>query len=515
MVSIFLVEDEAIVALDLKNNLERLGYSVIGNVPSGEEALELLKSIRPDLIIMDIKLQGTLDGIDTAAILNKQYQIPFIILSAYSDEGIIERAKHVEPYGYIIKPFGSNNLRASIEMAMYRAQMKSEVEKLEMQLRQSEKMKAVGDLAGGIAHDFNNILTVILGYASLIDEKLSHNENIESDIDGIRHAALRANSLTKHLLAFSRKQVLNPEYVEINIIIENISRMVSRLIPENIVFSIISDSESQVVFIDQAQIEQVILNLVLNAKDALPQGGTLVLKSKIVKLEKKIFVTTGTVPKGVYVSISVKDNGTGISSDDINHIFDPFFTTKPLHKGTGLGLASVYGIIEQSGGYIDVESVKGKGALFTIYLETSTEKVSVENNSDKETNNKLMGSEKILVVEDDSEIRKLIVKMLSTNGYNVFESSNPGEAILLSENKEINFDLLLTDLFMPLMNGKQLSERLYSMGKHFKTLFISGYESGMVQNMGVDIISKQFLSKPFQLVDLLTIVRRTLDGIVD
>ena len=515
MVSIFLVEDESIVALDLKNNLERLGYSVIGNVPSGEEALELLKNLRPDLIIMDIKLQGTLDGIDTAAILNKHYQIPFIILSAYSDDGIIERAKHVEPYGYIIKPFGSNSLRTSIEMAMYRAQMNSEMEKLEMQLRQSEKMKAVGNLAGGIAHDFNNILTVILGYTSLIEEKLSLNESIETDIEGIKHAALRANSLTKHLLSFSRKQVLNPEFVEINIIIENISRMVSRLIPENIVFSVISDSESQVVFIDQAQIEQVILNLVLNAKDAMPDGGTLILKSKIIKLEKKTFVTTGTVPKGMYVSISVKDNGIGISSDDFNHIFDPFFTTKLLHKGTGLGLASVYGIIEQSGGYIDVESSKGKGALFTVYLETSTEKVLVNNNLDQEINNKLTGSETILVVEDDSEIRMLIVKMLSTSGYNVIESSNPGEAILLSENKEINFDLLLTDVFMPLMNGKQLSDRLYSMGKHFETLFISGHESEKVKSLDIDIIHKQFLSKPFQRLDLLAIVRRTLDGIVD
>ncbi len=515
MISIFLVEDEAIVALDLKNNLENLGYSVIGNVPSGEEALIKIGDLKPDLIILDIKLQGSLDGIDTAAILNKNYGIPFIILTAYSDEGIIERAKQVEPYGYIIKPFGSNNLRTSIEMAMYRAKMKKEVEKLEMQLRQSEKLKAIGNMAGGIAHDFNNILTVILGYVSLIDEKLYLNENIESDVEGIRTAALRANSLTKHLLAFSRKQVLNPEYVKINIIIENISRMVSRLIPENIVLNIISESESQIVFIDQAQIEQVLLNLVLNAKDAMPDGGNLTIKSKVLNLQQDLHVTTGTIPQGTYICILVKDNGTGITPDDFTHIFDPFFTTKPLHKGTGLGLATVYGIIEQSGGFIDVQTEPGTGTLFKIYLETGKESNLVLKSSEQEKKENLNGSEAILVVEDEDEIRKLLVKMLNIYGYQAIESSNPGEAILLAENKEINFDLLITDVFMPLMNGKQLSDRLHAMGKKFKTIFISGYESEMVRNMGIDLENNKFLSKPYQRIDLLTIVRRTLDGIVD
>lgn len=515
MISIFLVEDEAIVALDLKNHLERLGYSVLGSVPSGEEALDLLKELKPDLIIMDIKLQGKLDGIDTAAILNKRYGIPFIILSAYSDEGIIERAKHVEPYGYIIKPYRNNNLRASIEMAMYRAKMKNEVIKLEMQLRQSEKLKAVGNLAGGIAHDFNNILTVILGYTTLIDEKLSLNENIKSDIEGIRTAALRANSLTKHLLAFSRKQVLNPELVEIKVIIENMSRMISRLIPENIKFNIISDYDSQIVFIDQAQIEQVLLNLLLNAKDAMPEGGTLVLKSKITRLEKHLQVTTGTIKKGNYVCISVQDNGSGISYEDFNHIFDPFFTTKPLNKGTGLGLASVYGIIEQSGGYIDVQSEPGKGASFTLYLEASSKSFMKADSTERASKESFKGTESILVVEDQDEIRELVVKMLITNGYQTLESSNPGEAILLSENKDMKFDLLITDVFMPLMNGKQLSERLHSMGKQFKTIFISGYESHTVENTGIDTVSKKYLSKPFQGDDILALVRRTLDGKVD
>lgn len=514
MISIFLVEDEAIVALDLKNNLERLGYTILGTSPSGEEALEKFNSIKPDLIILDIKLQGPLDGIDTAEILNKRFEIPFIFLSAYSDEGIIERAKHVDPFGYIIKPFGSNNLRTTIEMAMHRVEMKSAVVKLEMQLRQSEKLKAVGNLAGGIAHDFNNILTVILGYATLIDEKLSNNENIESDIEGIRSAALRANSLTKHLLAFSRKQVLNPEYVKINVIIENISKMISRIIPENIILTINTDSESQVVYIDQAQIEQVLINLVLNAKDAMSEGGLLDIKTKVIRLDKQLHVTTGTIPKGSYVCLSVKDNGIGISSDDFNHIFDPFFTTKPLYKGTGLGLASVYGIVEQSGGFIDVRSRPGKGALFTIYLGTSDKKILVSNNLEQKKEN-LNGSETIFIVEDDEEIRKLIVNMLNTSGYQIYESSNPGEAILLSENKEMNYDLLLADVFMPLMNGMVLSERLRTMGKKFKTVFISGYESSMVINMGIDINRNNFLSKPFQCIDLLRIVRRTLDGIVD
>lgn len=515
MISIFIVEDEAIVALDLKNNLEHLGYSILGIAPSGEDVLEKLKNTKPDLIILDIKLQGALDGIDTAAIINKHYKIPFIFLSAYSDEGIIERAKLVEPYGYIIKPFASNNLRTSIEIAMYRVKMNNELLKLEMQLRQSEKLKAVGNLAGGIAHDFNNILTVILGYTTLIDEKLSLNEDIRSDIDGIRTAALRASSLTKHLLAFSRKQVFNPEFIEMDALIENISKMVSRIIPDNIVLNIISDPESLFVYIDQVQIEQVLLNLVINAKDAMPGGGTLKIQSKLIDLKQKLLVTTGTIPKGNYVTISVTDNGTGISPDIIDHIFDPFFTTKAIQKGTGLGLASVYGIIEQSEGYIDVVSDPDNGSVFRIYLKACNKTNLSSKNLYQGEKENYRGTETILVIEDEDEIRKLIVKILSSNGYRVYESSNPGEAILLSENKSMIYNLLITDIFMPLMNGIQLVERLHTMGKHFETIFISGHENELVESMGIKIDSKNFMSKPFQWEELLANVRSTLDGTED
>ena len=512
MISILIVEDESVLALDLRRNLERIGYFVIATVSSGEEVLEKLQLEKPDLIILDIKLRGELDGIETADIINKQYSIPFIFVSAYSDDKIIDRAKSVEPYGYIIKPFGINNLRASIEMAMYREKMKSEVIKLEAQLRQSEKMKAVGTLAGGIAHDFNNILTVILGYTTLVDEKNLSGENISTDIAGIRTAALRANSLTKHLLAFSRKQILNPEYVEVDNIVGNISRMVTRIVPENISLSVISNAENQLIFIDKAQIEQVVLNLILNAKDAMKNGGTLVLSSQNVCLKKDRIVTTGSIPKGNYISICVKDDGIGISQENLEHIFDPFFTTKALHEGTGLGLSTVYGIIKQSSGYIDVASKINEGTKFTIYLKSSS-KVNVDEIQlqDKSTNN-YKGTETIFVVEDEEEIRKLIIKMLNSNGYQIVEASNPGEALLICENKNINFDLLITDVFLPLINGHQLSKRLNVQGRKFKTIYISGYENEMVKNLGVDSASDNFLAKPFQWAELLALVRHTLDG---
>ncbi len=512
MISILIVEDEAVVALDLKNNLERIGYSVIATVPTGEEVLEKLKMQKADLIILDIKLRGKLDGIETAALINKEYGIPFIILSAYSDDGIIERAKHVEPYGYIIKPFGINNLRASIEMAMHRAKMKTELVKLEAQLRQSEKMKAVGTLAGGIAHDFNNILTVILGYTTLADEKILHGENISTDIAGIRTAALRANSLTKHLLAFSRKQILNPEYAEADDIVGNIYKMVTRVLPENISLSVITNAENQLVFIDRAQIEQVVLNLILNSKDAMKNGGSLVLSSRIVSLSKVRIVTTGTIPKGTYVSISIKDDGVGISKENMEHIFDPFFTTKALHEGTGLGLSTVYGIIKQSSGYIDVSSKTNEGTKFTIYLKSFPKGGDEDIQIQERSTNNYQGTETVFVVEDEDEIRKIIIKMLNSNGYQTIEASNPGEALLICENKNLKFDLLITDVFLPLMNGQQLSKRLINQGKIFKTVFISGYENKMVKSMGVDTGTVNFLAKPFQWEELLSLVRHTLDG---
>jgi two-component system, cell cycle sensor histidine kinase and response regulator CckA len=515
MINIFIVEDEAIVALDLKTNLEKLGYLVLGSVPTGEEALERLLTLSPDLIILDIKLQGSIDGIDTADIINKKYEIPFILLSAYSDEKIIERAKHVEPYGYIIKPFSLNNLRAVIEIAMYRGRMKAELKKMELQLQQAEKMRAVGNLAGGIAHDFNNILTVILGYTTLIEEKMSMGESILPDIEGIRSAALRANVLTKHLLAFSRKQVLNPMLLGISQLLDNMSKIIHSIIPENIVFKVIETSKNLTVFIDPIQIEQVLLNLFINAKDALPNGGSIELRTGIINIDQNKSVTTGTIPGGEYIYISVKDTGTGIDSEDINHIFDPFFTTKKIHKGTGLGLASVYGIIKQSNGFIDVNSKFGQGSDFTIYLQSNQQKGSIQTPSSDIAIEKYTGNESIFVVEDDDEIRTMIINMLNSNGYNTYESSNPGEALLISENRNVEFDLLISDVFMPLMNGKDLSNRLIKMGRTFKTIYISGYEGKMVKQMGVNINTKQFIPKPFQWIELLSLVRSTLDGEVD
>ncbi|MCK4541913.1 MAG: response regulator [Spirochaetales bacterium] len=625
---ILIIEDESIVALDIQGHLQRNGYEVLGIFSSGENALEKLPDQLPDIVLMDIRLQGQMDGVEAGQIIRNTYGIPVILLTAYADDETIERAKLSEPFGYLVKPFEERELKTTIEMALHRSRLEkklheseeryrklfeddlsgnfiateegdiidcnpsfvkmfgfssrdeaisanlsdmfllkeqykenweiltekkqlkfiemtilskqkkpleimatliadvfddgsikevkgyfidmTEMKRLEQQLLQSQKMEAVGRLAGGIAHDFNNLLTVILGYSSMLMDRSTGNESMSEEVNGIQTAAKKASSLTRQLLTLSRKQILTPKPVDLNVLIGDMERMFERLINENISLQLFLDAENTVIIIDPGQLEQVLLNLVVNAKDAMPNGGTLRIETRNERIFERITSINGTIEPGYYVIISCADSGTGIEKVIMDKVFEPFFTTKPVETGTGLGLSMVYGIIQQSQGWITVESEPGKGTAFNFFFRSS-EKSSKKTIEKPKLVPESRGDETILLVEDESNVRDLVLRMLESQGYHILEAENAGEALLICENFESRIHLLLSDIVMPVMNGDKLAVRLKTIRPDIKVLLMSGYPDKEANELTLGSRGIDFIAKPFNIEELAVKVRKVLD----
>jgi PAS domain S-box-containing protein len=383
---------------------------------------------------------------------------------------------------------------------------------LEEQYRQAQKMEAVGRLSGGVAHDFNNLLVVINGYSELLLERhLNADSPMRKFVEEIKKAGDRAAGLTQQLLAFSRKQVLQPEILNLNHVIANIEKMLRRLIGEDIEVVALAGMELGQVKADRGQIEQVIFNLGINARDAMPTGGTLVIETANVELDKAYARQHVDVSPGRYVMLAVTDTGIGMDAEVQAHIFEPFFTTKEPGKGTGLGLATVYGIIKQSGGTIQVSSKPGQGTSFKIYLPRVDEAITTAKPA-LANSKPASGAETVLLVEDEESVRSLARQVLELGGYTVLEASHSQEALQLSEQRQLPIDLLLTDVVMPGgMNGPQLAERLKPLYPEMKVLFMSGYTNDAISRYGVLSGGLHFLQKPFMPSVLLQKVREILD----
>jgi nitrogen-specific signal transduction histidine kinase len=387
---------------------------------------------------------------------------------------------------------------------------------LQDQLCRSQKMEAFGQLAAGVAHDFNNFLTTILGYGDLLLHERQIKGMLADHVKEIRAAATRASALTQQLLAFSRRQPLEPVVVEVNSIITNLERSLLRLIGENIsvVCHLHHEKEGAHIKADPSQITQIILNLAVNARDAMPKGGQLTLETAIVDLTKEMEspFLCGDFVSGHYVLIKIADNGIGMSEEVKAHLFEPFFTTKTDQDRSGLGLATCYGIVHQSGGHLRVESDLGKGTVVQIYLPRVP---APPPPSYKKPNNKKPrgGTETILVLEDDISVRHISVRTLRGLGYQVMEAANGADARrLLSENGGQKIDLLLTDLIMPEMSGRRFADSLRAAHPNIKVLFISGYLEESLQPSDRCEPEMFFLPKPFDSEQLATKVREALDG---
>ena len=387
----------------------------------------------------------------------------------------------------------------------------SERKNLEEQFRQAQKMEAVGRLSGGVAHDFNNLLGVIIGYSEFLQERLDPANDLRSSVDEILSAGKRAASLTRQLLAFSRQQVLDPKVLDLNGAVTDMYKLLRRLIGEDIELTTLLSPDLGRVKADQGQLEQVILNLAVNARDAMPHGGKLIIQTQNFVMDEA-FVRQYPYPvqPGPYVRLTVSDSGIGMDAETKARAFEPFFTTKEKGKGTGLGLSTVYGVVKQSGGYIDILSAPGAGTTFKIYLPCVNEAMKAEVIT-KDGNRSFEGRETILLAEDETSLRTLTRNTLELFGYTVLEAKDGIEALNVSDRHSGGIDLLLTDVVMPGMDGRSLAHELTRRRPEVKVVFMSGYTGQTVGAQGPIDPGSAFLSKPFTRDALTRKIREVLD----
>ncbi|MEO6308212.1 MAG: response regulator [Nitrospiraceae bacterium] len=475
-----------------------------------------LKEGRMDLILADYSIPG-FDGM-TALTLARQHcpDVPFLFVSATIGEELAIDAMHQGATDYVLKqrlgrlvPSVQRALR-ELDNQVERKRAEEALRQSEKQFRQSQKMEAVGRLAGGIAHDFNNILTVIMGYSQVLLTELGPKHPLRGKIQETLKAGERAATLIRQLLTFSSKQSLDPKILSINTAVMSLETMLRRLIGDDIRLVSKLDQTNGRLRADQAKLEQVLVNLVVNARDAMPKGGTLTIETAQVELTRSpVYYRTPLLP-GPYVRLAVSDTGCGMDRKTQSHIFEPFFTTKEEGKGSGLGLSTVFGIVTQCGGAIDVTSRVGQGTRFDLYFPRVELEV-IPTAPTQPLGQPQRGTETILLAEDEPSIRVLVRDELRKLGYRVLEAKNGIEACLLATQQAGSFQLLLTDVVMPGMAGRELAQHLSVINPDLRTLFMSGYMDDVGIMAGLEEGTSSFLQKPFTPEVLAQAVRNLLD----
>ena len=394
----------------------------------------------------------------------------------------------------------------------------TEQRRLEQQFLQAQKMETVGRMAGGLAHDINNFLTAVRTSAELALMDTSDPQNVQANLERILKAVERTSSLTRQLLTFSRKEIIRPEFLDVNEVIEGLFDMLSKLLGEDIRLETILRRDVGTIFADRNQLEQILVNLAVNARDAMPTGGVLQIETDMTRVEGGDFPEKIGLESGEYVIISVSDTGEGIDPKIISYVFDPFFTTKPRGQGTGLGLSTVYSIVKQNGGHISIYSEQGKGTTFKIYWPVSHEKDGQYSEASDLERGKLQDlaskGETILVTEDDPIVLETVSSLLESLGYKVFRAKDAQEAIEIAKLYAGTIQLLFTDVVLPEMNGKELYERIKEEIPGIKVLFTSGYTENIIARHGVLEHGVSFIQKPYELSTLAKVIREVLDGVV-
>jgi two-component system, cell cycle sensor histidine kinase and response regulator CckA len=624
---IVVVEDERIVALHLQQQLASLDYEVAAVAASGRMALDHIVRERPDVVLMDIHIQGDLDGIETASRIPADLQVPVIYLTAYSEETTLRRARATRPYGYLIKPYSERELHATIQMALERRRVESalrtsedrfrsivgaisegifiadaatgaiievnpsacsmfacdaedligetlntlssgqppyagdavdarvaaaagapqrfdwrcrrrtgehfwaemsvrvaaigrrdmvlavvrdltERKAIEEQLRQVQKIETIGQLTGGIAHDFNNLLGVIIGNLDLLRDARGDDEEFADLSTDALDAALRGADLTRQLLAFARRQPLQPQTVELNELVDGTMRLLRRVLGENIEVFVSHEEARTSILIDRAQLESALTNLATNARDAMPRGGKLIVTTGLRSLDRDYAAMHPDVAAGPYALIEVTDTGTGMSEAVKDRIFEPFYTTKDRDRGTGLGLSMVFGFLKQSGGHVSVYSEPGVGSTFRLYLPSASGGVAMSNES-VVVEPLIDRDQTALVVEDDTPIRRIAVRYFRELGYHVIEARNAAEALSSLESNVV--DVMFTDVMMPGdIDGFELARQASEAWPALRVILTSGFPQTKLTE---ELAQNRFklLSKPYRRADLAQVLQDELD----
>ena len=423
------------------------------------------------------------------------------------------RLQHADGSWRAIESIAVNRLSdPSVEAIVVNARDITDRRKLEEQLRHAQKMEAVGQLAGGIAHDFNNLLTAILGYCNLMRDDMPAEDPLRADLDEIHTAGERAASLTRQLLAFSRRQMLQPQVIDVNSVVQQLEKLLRRLISENVELVTALAPDLLNVRVDPASIEQILVNLTVNARDAMPRGGRLTIETANVDLDETFVIAHVPMKPARYVMIAVGDTGEGMDADTQARVFEPFFTTKEQGKGSGLGLATVYGMVKQGGGYIWVYSEPGHGTVFKVYFPPAEQraKASDADNAGRRSSDATHGWETVLLVEDEDAVRALAREVLRRHGYVVLEARHGVDALRMAERHPDDIHLMITDLVMPHMGGRDLVERLAAVRPKMKVLFMSGYTDHALMHRDLTP-GTAFLQKPFTPEAFARKVRSVLD----
>jgi signal transduction histidine kinase len=511
-VRILLVDDDpqatALIEMALA---DAVSSYVIDTVRTVAEGLARIARDEHDVYLIDQQLpDGTGTGLIQGANASPTGK-PFILLTGHGSGDLDEAASRAGAVDYVEKHMVATQLERSIRYALRNWQAVRALQDREEQLRQAQKMEAIGRLAGGVAHDFNNLLTAIIGYTDLVQERLDPSEQSARDVSEIRKAADRAAGLTRQLLAFSRKQLLSPTIINLNDTVSDLLQMLPRVIGENIRTSANLSDDLAPVKADASQMEQVFMNLALNARDAMPTGGMLTIETANVELDpKRLAAESLTIAPGRYVLLAIGDTGSGMDASTRQRAFEPFFTTKPKGKGTGLGLATVYGIIEQSGGGIHLDTAPDRGTTVRIYLPV-THGVAERRPPQTRPASPDRGTEVLLLVEDNEAVRSLASRALQRRGYVVHEARSGEEALHLVETVRVRPHLLVTDVIMPGLSGPNLAARLMHANPALRVLYMSGYSDEANAAQGAFLGRVPLLQKPFTPGALAERIRTILD----
>jgi len=609
---IVIVEDEGITLEYIKHTINTLGCEAIGDAITGKEAIEKAARLQPDLVLMDIHLKGKMDGIEAASYIQDKLNIPVIYLTAYSDDKTLQRAKFTNPYGYLLKPLNTSELKIAIEIVLFKHQIRKQLiesekkyrsifensldsifvlsedgkfedineagleffgypkkelnsffserlfsnpleiktlkailkeqafvkgyeihitrkngkpsigllsavvikdekgknagfqgiikditkeKTMEAQLLQASKMESIGRLAGGIAHDFNNLLTIINGYTEALIMRVKV-EKIKNELNIIAKAGEKAAHLVSQILAYSRKQPIQPIKLNINENIKELEKMFKRILRENITLKIKLAPTIQPIYIDSSQFEQIVMNLIINARDAMPLGGTLTIETKNSYIDYNMVNSHPFLKTGDFVELIISDTGIGMDHTTLENIFEPFFTTKPENQGTGLGLATVYGIIKQNNGFILVSSKPRQGTTFMVYfpIYTPLKKLSQDTNSKEKASFPPLS---VLIVEDEWGLRKLLEGIFQSLGFKTLKAENGTEAVKVAKHCPGKIDLLFTDIIMPGIPVPKMIENIKERYPYIKVLYSSGYPGEIFEKVGLESNQKHFLKKPF------------------